>query len=147
MSKTGAAELTPAERGTVAAWFGWVRQVTRYQWLVLLLAWLGWVFDSMDATLYSLVQRPAITELLGAGTTGAQIGFYSSVVFSVMLIGWALGGIIFGIIADYIGRTKALTVTILIYSVFTGLSAIAHTWWQLGAYRFITGLGLGGEWA
>jgi MFS family permease len=123
------------------------REVSRYQWLVLLVAWLGWVFDSMDGTLFSLIQKPSMTELMGPGASDAMIGFYSSVVFSVMLIGWAIGGIFFGTIADYIGRTKALTVTILIYSLFTGLSAAAGTWWQLAVFRFITGLGLGGEWA
>ena len=128
-------------------WWGWVREVSRYQWLVLFVAWLGWVFDAMDGTIYAMVQKPVITELLGPGASGADIGFYSSAVFSVMLIGWAFGGIVFGILADYIGRTKALTITILIYSLFTGLSALADTWWQLAIYRFVTGLGLGGEWA
>ncbi|HSB09540.1 MAG TPA: MFS transporter [Blastocatellia bacterium] len=127
--------------------FAWRAEVTRYQWLVLLVAWLGWVFDSMDGTLFSLVQKPSMTELMGPGATDAAIGFYSSLVFSVMLLGWAAGGICFGIVADYVGRTKALAATILIYSLFTGLSALSQTWWQLGAFRFITGLGLGGEWA
>jgi MFS family permease len=127
--------------------FSWTREVTRYQWLVLFVAWLGWVFDSMDGTLFSLVQKPSMTELMGPGATEAAIGFYSSVVFSVMLLGWAIGGISFGIIADYIGRTKALAATILIYSLFTGLSAAAQSWQQLASFRFITGLGLGGEWA
>jgi len=125
----------------------WTAQVSRYQWTVLLVAWLGWVFDSLDATLYSLVQKPSMTELMGPGASEAAIGFYSSVVFSVMLLGWAAGGIGFGVIADYIGRTKALAATILIYSLFTGLSAAAHSWEQLAACRFLTGLGLGGEWA
>src|SRR5689334_7317713 len=125
--------------------FSWSVEVTRYQWLVLFVAWLGWVFDSMDGTLYSLVQKPAVTELMGPGASEATIGLYSSVVFSVMLIGWALGGIVFGIVADYLGRTKALAITILIYSVFTGLSALSHTWWSLAFFRFTTGLGLGGE--
>ena len=125
----------------------WTNEVTRYQWIVLLVAWLGWVFDSMDGTLFSLVQKPSMTELMGAGATDATIGFYSSVVFAVMLAGWAAGGICFGIVADYIGRTKALVATILIYSLFTGLSALAQSWWHLAAFRFITGLGLGGEWA
>lgn len=127
--------------------FAWTHEVTRYQWMVLLVAWLGWVFDSMDGTLFSLVQKPSMTELMGPGATPAAIGFYSSIVFSVMLLGWATGGICFGIVADYIGRTKALAITILIYSLFTGLSAAAHSWEQLAAFRFITGLGLGGEWA
>ena len=125
----------------------WSSEVTRYQWVVLLVAWLGWVFDSMDGTLFSLVQKRSMTELMGPGATEAAIGFYSSVVFSVMLLGWAMGGICFGIIADYVGRTKALAATILIYSLFTGLSAAAQSWQQLAAFRFITGLGLGGEWA
>jgi MFS family permease len=128
-------------------WWSWVREVSSYQWLVLLVAWLGWVFDAMDGTIYAMVQKPVITELLGPGASEADIGFYSSAVFSVMLIGWALGGIVFGILADYIGRTKALTLTILIYSLFTGLSALADNWWQLAIFRFVTGLGLGGEWA
>ncbi|HJQ70636.1 MAG TPA: MFS transporter [Blastocatellia bacterium] len=125
----------------------WMGEVSRYQWLVLAVAWLGWVFDSMDGTLYSLVQKPSMTELMGPGASEATISFYSSAVFSATLVGWALGGVIFGVIADYIGRTKALVATILIYSLFTGLSAAADTWWQLAIFRFITGLGLGGEWA
>lgn len=130
-----------------SSWFSWMREVSRYRWLVLLVAWLGWVFDSMDGTLYSLVQKPSITELMGPGATEAIIGNYSSIVFSLTLAGWALGGIVFGVVADYIGRTKALVTTILIYSLFTGLSAAADTWWQLAIFRFITGIGLGGEWA
>ncbi len=139
--------MNHANESSRSGWWGWVREVTPYQWLVLLVAWLGWVFDAMDGTIYAMVQRPVITELLGPGASQADVGFYSSAVFSVMLIGWALGGIVFGILADYIGRTKALTITILIYSLFTGLSALADNWWQLALFRFVTGLGLGGEWA
>lgn len=141
------AEAQPLASDVAQSMFSWTSEVTRYQWLVLFVAWLGWVFDSMDGTLFSLVQKPSMTELMGPGATEAAIGFYSSVVFSVMLLGWAIGGICFGIIADYIGRTKALAATILIYSLFTGLSAAAQSWQQLAAFRFITGLGLGGEWA
>jgi MFS family permease len=136
-----------ATAGAQAAARSWISEVSRYQWLVLAVAWLGWVFDSMDGTLYSLVQKPSMTELMGPGAAEATISFYSSAVFSATLAGWALGGVIFGIIADYIGRTKALVATILIYSLFTGLSAVAGTWWELAIFRFITGLGLGGEWA
>jgi MFS family permease len=141
---------SPDQRTTVrsrGSLLDWTSEVTRYQWMVLLVAWLGWVFDSMDGTLFSLVQKPSMTELMGPGASEATIGFYSSVVFAVMLAGWAAGGICFGIAADYVGRTKALVATILIYSLFTGLSALAQNWWHLAAFRFITGLGLGGEWA
>src|SRR5678815_3866788 len=106
--------------------FAWAAEVTRYQWMVLLVAWLGWVFDSMDGTLFSLVQKPSMTELMGPGASDAAIGFSSSVVFSVMLLGWAVGGIGFGIIADYIGRTKALAATILIYSPVSYTHLRAH---------------------
>src|SRR5262249_27658183 len=142
-------ENSPTQPAAISrtSMLAWTSQVSRYQWTVLLVAWLGCVFDSLDATLYSLVQKPSMTELMGPGASEAAIGFYSSVVFSVMLLGWAAGGIGFGVIADYIGRTKALAATILIYSLFTGLSAAAHSWEQLAACRFLTGLGLGGEWA
>jgi MFS family permease len=138
------AQSQPVKTGS---WLAWTKQVTRYQWMVLAVAWLGWVFDSMDGTLYSVVQKPSMTELMGPGASLETISFFSGIVFSVTLVGWALGGVIFGVAADYFGRTKALAATILIYSLFTGLSALAESWWQLAAFRFITGLGLGGEWA
>jgi MFS family permease len=129
----------------------WHHDVTRYQWLVLLVAWLGWVFDSMDATLYAMVLHPALHDLLRAQSSGRvtseAIGWYGGIIFSIFLIGWALGGVLFGVIADRLGRTKTLVFTILIYAVFTGLAALSYTWWQLALYRFLTALGIGGEWA
>jgi MFS family permease len=129
----------------------WRHGVSRYQWLVLFVAWLGWVFDSMDATIYALVLEPALHDLLRApdgGPVSAEvIGWYGGIIFSIFLIGWAIGGVLFGVLADNFGRTRALVFTILIYAVFTGLAALSHTWWQLALFRFITALGIGGEWA
>jgi len=128
----------------------WHHGVTRYQWLVLFVAWLGWVFDAMDATIYALVLHPALHELLpktGVVATSEAIGWYGGIIFSIFLIGWAVGGVLFGVLADRFGRTKTLVFTILIYAVFTGLAALSQTWWQLGIYRFLTALGIGGEWA
>ncbi len=130
----------------------WTRGITGYQWLVLGVAWLGWVFDAMDATIYAIVLHPALHDLLQSGAgTGAvaaeQIGWYGGIIFSIFLIGWAIGGICFGMAADYFGRTKTLIATILIYAVFTGMAALAQHWWDLAIYRFITALGIGGEWA
>jgi MFS family permease len=128
----------------------WWRGVTRYQWLVLFVAWLGWVFDSMDATLYALVLHPALHDLLpasGATVNADTIGHYGGIIFSIFLVGWAVGGVLFGVLADRFGRTKVLVFTILIYAVFTGLAALSATWWQLAVYRFLTALGIGGEWA
>src|SRR5512132_3090344 len=102
----------------MASW----RELSRYQVLVLAVAWLGWIFDSMDATIYNLVLTPALAELLGPGTTPAEIGRYGGIILSVFLIGWAAGGVLFGIIADRFGRARTLVITILIYAVFTGMA-------------------------
>ena len=129
----------------------WHQGVTRYQWLVLFVAWLGWVFDSMDATIYALVLHPALHDLLkggaGAGPSPETLGWYGGIIFSIFLVGWAIGGVAFGIVADRFGRTRTLAVTILLYAVCTGLAALSETWWQLAIYRFLTALGIGGEWA
>src|SRR5437899_2789496 len=129
----------------------WQEGVTRYQWLVLLVAWLGWVFDSMDATIYALVLHPALHDLLSGKAHGVvsqeAIGWYGGIIFSIFLIGWAVGGVLFGVVADRYGRMKTLILTILVYAVFTGMAALSATWWQLAIYRFLTALGIGGEWA
>lgn len=128
----------------------WWHGVTGYQWLVLFIAWLGWVFDSMDATIYAIVLHPALHDLLQSpdGTVSPeQIGWYGGIIFSIFLIGWAIGGMFFGVVADHLGRTKTLIITILIYAVFTGLAALSQDWWHLAIYRFLTALGIGGEWA
>ena len=128
----------------------WREGVTPYQWLVLFVAWLGWVFDSMDATIYAIVLHPALDELLrtsSGGATPETIGWHGGLIFSIFLIGWAIGGVLFGIVADRYGRTKTLIATILIYAVFTGLAALSQTWWHLAVYRFLTALGIGGGWA
>ncbi len=122
-------------------------RLTAYQWRVLFVAWLGWVFDAMDSTIYAFVLKPALSELLGGRAGVADIGLYGGIIFSIFLIGWALGGVVFGIVADRIGRTKTLVFTILIYSIFTGMAALSQDWWHLAIYRFITALGIGGEWA
>ena len=129
----------------------WRHGVTRYQWLVLFVAWLAWVFDSMDSTIYALVLQPALHDLLrapgGGPATAEVIGWYGGIIFSIFLIGWAIGGVLFGMLADHFGRTRALVFSILIYAVFTGMAALSQTWWQLALFRFVTALGIGGEWA
>ena len=105
----------------------------------------------MDSTIYALVLQPALHDLLrspgGWPVTADVIGWYGGIIFSIFLIGWAIGGVVFGVFADHFGRTKTLVFTILIYAVFTGLAALSQTWWQLALFRFITALGIGGEWA
>jgi MFS family permease len=134
--------MTPPVSST-SAW----RQLTRYQWLVLVVAWLGWVFDSMDATIYALVMAPALKQLLGSQGTPENIAKYGGIIFAIFMVGWALGGVTFGIAADYLGRARTLVITILIYAIFTGLAGFSHSWAELAVYRFLTALGIGGEWA
>jgi MFS family permease len=106
----------------------------------------------MDAMIYALVLHPALHDLLlGSSTAGqvsdVEIAWYGGIIFSIFLIGWALGGVAFGVVADRIGRTKTLIITIVIYAVFTGMAALSTEWWHLALYRFLTALGIGGEWA
>jgi MFS family permease len=115
--------------------------------LVLVVAWLGWIFDSMDATIYNLVLTPALRELLGPRSSPENIGWYGGIILAIFLVGWAVGGVLFGMLADYLGRARTLVITILIYALFTGLAALSHSWWELCIYRFLTALGIGGEWA
>ena len=123
----------------------WRYGVTRYQWLVLFVAWLGWVFDSMDSTIYTLVLHPALHELLagqgGDGVSQEAVGRYGGIILSIFLLGWALGGVAFGVLADRFGRTKTLVCTILIYAVFTGMAAFSHTWRELGLVPLPHGTG------
>jgi MFS family permease len=128
------------------------RAVTRYQWLVFLIVWLGWTLDAADFGLFSLVLKPAMTELLGFQTTGALdpgqlalIGRTGGLLAMTGLLGWAFGGFFFGIIADYIGRVRALVFSIALYSVFTALQGLSHGVWDFAIYRFIAGLGTGAE--
>ena len=123
----------------------WVRDITAYQWLVLFIAWAGWSLDITDFTLYGLVLRQALTELLGGNPTMAQIGSVGGLLTTVGLLGWAVGGFCFGIVADYIGRVRTLALSIVIYSVFTALQGVSQEAWQLGLFRFVAGLGTGAE--
>ena len=131
--------------GAAAGQLGFVRGFTRYQWLVFFVVWAGWSLDATDFGLFSLVLRPALTELLGGQPTIAEIGRVGGLLSTVGLLGWAFGGFLFGIIADYIGRVRALALSILIYSVFTGLQGLSHSPLELGIYRFFAGVGTGAE--
>jgi MFS family permease len=131
--------------GSIDGSLGFVRGITRYQWLVFFVAWAGWSLDATDFGLFSLVLRPALTELLGGQPSVADIGRVGGILSTVGLLGWSLGGMLFGVIADYIGRVRALALSIVIYSVFTGLQGLAHSPLELGIYRFFAGIGTGAE--
>src|SRR5713226_5896692 len=125
-----------------------LRDLSAQQWKSGIAAWLGWLFDGLDMHLYILVAAPFVALLLGAESEkDPQVGYYSSWIQAAFLIGWALGGGFFGRIADRLGRSRALMLTILTYALFTGMSFFAQTWWQLLIFRFLAALGIGGEWA
>jgi MFS family permease len=126
----------------------WYQGLDRYCWVVLIIAALGWLFDTMDQNLFNLVRTPSIKELLGdRGNDPAHVKFIGSWVTAAFLVGWSVGGFIFGILGDRIGRTGTMIMTILIYAIFTGLSGLAWNWESYAFMRFMTGLGVGGEWA
>lgn len=114
-------------------------------WLVLFVAWLGWLFDGMEMGLYSVLAAPALKELLGSQDP-KEIGGWVGLMFALFLLGASVGGFVFGRLGDKIGRVKTMIITVLIYAVFTGLSALSRNTWQFGACRFLGAMGLGGEW-
>jgi MFS family permease len=124
---------------------GGIGSLSRYQWLVFFVVWLGWTLDSADFGLYALVLRPALTELLGGNPPLAQLGSYGGILSMMGLLGWAIGGFVFGIYADYVGRVRALATSILLYSVFTAMQGLSQGIWDFAIYRFIAGLGTGAE--
>ena len=119
--------------------------MTRYQWRIFLVTWLGWALDSADFGLFALVLRSALTELLGGTPSPADIGRVGGLLAMVGLLGWALGGFAFGMVADRIGRVRTLMVSIILFSACTALQGIAQTPFQLGVFRFLAGLGTGAE--
>ena len=123
----------------------WLGEFDRYQWTVFLIAWIGWALDATDFGLFAIVLRPALTDLLGGQPTVAQLGEVGGYLSMVGLLGWAFGGFLFGIIADYIGRVRALALSILIFSVFTACQGFAQSPMQLGIFRFLAGIGTGAE--
>ena len=144
----------------------WYKELSRYHWFVLMVASLGWLFDTMDQQLFNLARNPAMRELLkpaeasppspDATTTVAtpptqvsksEIDWYAGLSTAIFMIGWALGGLAFGVLGDRIGRARTMLITILIYSLCTGLSALSRGFWDFAFFRFITGLGVGGEFA
>ena len=121
-------------------------RLTRGQWMVLVAAFLGWLFDGFEIGLFPVVARPALLSMLESGKD-ADVGTWMGIVTACFLLGAAAGGVVFGWLGDRIGRVRALSASILTYSLFTGLGYFAQEPWHLGAFRFISALGMGGEWA
>ncbi|MBI5837781.1 MAG: MFS transporter [Candidatus Eisenbacteria bacterium] len=125
--------------------------LTGYQWTVLFAAWLGWGFDVFDGLLFNYVAPNCVPTLLGLalGSPEAKAATlrWAGVLTSLLLLGWAAGGILFGQVADRIGRTRTLMLTMLLYALGTALCAFAPNLWVLALCRLVASLGIGGEWA
>jgi MFS family permease len=129
----------------------WYQGVPRYAWLVLFIATLGWLFDAMDQNLFNLVRQQSVKELLTGKVPAAELDAAAKLagaqLTAVFLVGWACGGFIFGMLGDKLGRTRTMIITICIYALFTGLNGLVQTIPQYALCRFITALGVGGEFA
>ena len=113
----------------------WRDGVTRYQWLVLTIASLGRVFDVFEGQIFVSSMNEAMPSLLPKEISAGDLAFYNNVALSSFLVGGALGGVLFGIVADRVGRSKMMILTILLYSLFTCVTAFAQTWWQIAILR------------
>src|SRR6516164_302215 len=138
------AQLEQAQ--TIEATAPWYRTLGREQWRVLVASNLGWLFDGFEIYAIFLTVGFALHQLLDASQYAA-IPRYAGYILAATVAGWATGGVIGGIIADYIGRKRTMMLAILAYSLTTGLSAMAWDWWSFAALRFLVGVGIGSEWA
>ncbi|MGA2144836.1 MAG: MFS transporter [Bryobacteraceae bacterium] len=127
--------------------YTWYKDLSRYQWFVVAIAAVGWMFDTMAQQLFSLARNPAIRDLLGPGAAARMVDEQAGIATSVFMIGWALGGVIFGVLGDRLGRAHTMILTILCYTVFTGLSVFSTSVWDFNVYRCLCGLGVGGQFA
>lgn len=129
----------------------WYTILSNYQWTVLIVASLGWIFDVFEGQIFVVSMREAMPSLLPedlpANEVGGLINFWNNTALGFFLFGGALGGVLFGAMSDRIGRSKTMIITILFYSLFTSISAFAQTPWQMVGLRFLVALGVGGEWA
>ncbi|HZQ45724.1 MAG TPA: MFS transporter [Verrucomicrobiae bacterium] len=134
----GGLQTAPAPQGSPFA------GVTGYHWLVFLIAAAGWLFDCMGQRIFVLAREPAMRELLGSGAADAVVKSWGTWATTVLMIGWATGGILFGMMSDRVGRVKTMVATLLAYTIFSGLTGLAHTGVEFLIYRFLGGLGIGG---
>jgi MFS family permease len=123
----------------------WYRSLNPAQWKALIASNLGWTFDGFEVFALILTVGAALHQLLDPSQYKA-IPFYAGTVIAITVFGWGLGGLLGGILADYVGRKRAMTLTILAYSLLTGLSALSWDWTSFAAFRFLVGLAIGAEW-
>ena len=119
--------------------------IKKGSWLVLLAAFLGWMFDGLEQAIFPLIANPALMQL--TGNVKARADLWNGYITASWLLGAACGGLVFGFLGDRLGRIRAMSLSILMYSLFTGMGYFVTAPWQLAALRFVASLGMGGEWA
>lgn len=139
--------VDPKQPSTADTGKPWWSGLTRYHWFVFAVAALGWLFDTMDQQLFNLARTPAVSDLLQLPASDGKVKELGGLATMIFIIGWATGGLVFGVMGDRIGRAKTMLFTILVYSLFTGLSAFSTSVYDFALFRFLTGLGVGGEFA
>jgi len=125
----------------------WYKELTGYHWFVVAVASIGWMFDTMAQQLFNLARIPAIAALTGGQPGSQAVQAQAAYATAIFMVGWALGGVLFGVLGDRLGRAKTMMLTILSYSIFTAISVIARSVWEFDAYRFLCGFGVGGQFA
>jgi len=125
----------------------WYRGITRYEWLVLIIASLGWIFDVYEGQIFNLTRNQLLQEILSVEPGHPDLKKYGDRLLGIFLLGGMFGGILFGSLADKYGRRPIMIWTILMYSVFSGLTYFATNLEQVMVLRFLVAMGIGGEWA
>lgn len=125
----------------------WYHGVTPYEWLVLAIASAGWVFDVYEGQIFNITRGQMLAEIIGEKATDADIKKYGDMFLGIFLLGGTIGGLLFGTLADRLGRRPVMIVTIMMYSLFSGLTFFATELWQVASLRFLVAMGVGGEWA
>lgn len=125
----------------------WYRGITRYEWLVLIIASAGWIFDVYEGQIFNLTRNNLLADILGQPPGSDEVKKYGDWFLGVFLLGGTFGGLLFGSLADRYGRRSIMIWTILMYSVFSGLTYFASELWHVTVLRFLVAMGVGGEWA
>src|ERR1043165_9632453 len=125
----------------------WYHGVSRYQWLVVIIASAGWVFDAFEGQLFNITRNQMLADILHVGPGDQAIKYWGEVFLAVFLLGGTCGGILFGWLGDRWGRSPTMVISILFYSIFSGLTYFATELWHVGVLRFFVAMGVGGEWA
>ncbi len=125
----------------------WYKEMSRYHWFVFIVCSLGWGLDCFDQQIFNVMRNASLGSLMHLPQTDPQVLAMGTYATSLMLLGWAVGGILFGVMGDKYGRAKTMIITIFVYAIFTGLCGVATSWWDFLIYRFLTGMGVGGQFA